>query len=81
MNPYVCIMHTRLPFLTARMATLLELAVLATQVFLDTVLIMEFIFSSLFLCFALLCNCKGVTCVVFALSCMSVAKVLLCSPH
>merc|ERR1712046_301672 len=58
MNPYVCIMHTRLPFLTARMATLLELAVLATQVFLDTVLIMEFIFSSLSLCFALLCNCK-----------------------
>merc|ERR1712176_336385 len=53
MNPYVCIMHTRLPFLTARMATLLELAVLATQVFLDTVLIMEFIFSSLCLCFAL----------------------------
>merc|ERR1711975_52619 len=50
MNPYVCIMHTRLPFLTARMATLLELAVLATQVFLDTVLIMEFIFSSLFGC-------------------------------
>merc|ERR1712087_117266 len=50
MNPYVCIMHTRLPFLTARMATLLELAVLATRVFLDTVLIMEFIFSSLFVC-------------------------------
>merc|ERR1712178_1172 len=57
MNPYVCIMHTRLPFLTARMATLLELAFLAMQVFLDTVLIMDFILSSLFVCLVV-CLCK-----------------------